>query len=208
MDVMTILISIPLAILANVVWAGLLIARDHWQHGKLKIQGHWAEWAPDSKGREFSIGTIEYRWLKRRIEFNGTNYHSNGMPFCHWTTTASTLNLPAGKLYYIFDSTNVGALQSSSTGFGVLNLRRRADKTIVPEDGYFMYRDTRAFSVSHSMVRIDEVPMSRGDSAAAILARVFPHAWSALNGDDAIEPRSPFRVVARDVHAHPEDVAS
>lgn len=199
-------LGIPIGIAAN--WGGSLISRvwDRFQHGKLDITGHWAEWAPDSKGREFSIGEFQYSWLRRRIEFNGTNYTSDGVPYCHWTTVASSLDREANEFSYNFQSRNVGALHTASTGFGVISLRRRRDKRIVPEDGYFMYRDTRAYAVSHSMVRLDEVPESRSDNAADILARVFPHEWAALHPDQDAAPKSQLTVVKRGETASAEEV--
>lgn len=180
MEWIFLVLGIPIGLVTTWIAALIMIGWARLQHGKLAISGHWAEYAETSTGREFSIGTLEYQWFRRRWEFNGTNYHSNGTPLCHWQTTSSTLNLQTGKFFYIFDSTDVGRFQSSSTGFGCLNLIRR-HKTIVPEDGYFMYHDAEAVSVSHSMVPIARIPDSRGDSAAEILAETFPAAWAALN---------------------------
>lgn len=199
-------LGIPIGIAANWIYSLTLRAWGRMQYGKLAIKGHWAEWAPESRGREFSIGEIEYSWLHRRIEFNGTNYTSNGDPFCHWTTTVSSLDLAAGEFTYGFLSSNVGALHTTSTGFGVISLRRRRDKKIVPEDGYFMYRDSKPHTVSHSMVKIDEIPESRSENAGYILSRVFPHEWAKLNGGQGEAVKSPFTVVKRGEDSSAEEV--
>lgn len=205
LNVWPIIVTLILAILTNIVWAGILALKERIRTGKLRVAGHWAEYAADSKGREFSIGTIESPWWRRRVTFNGTNYRSDGTPFCHWTSTMAAIQPEKNQIIYSFDSVDVNNLQSSTTGFGVLNLRKRRDGSFEPQDGYFMYRGAKALAVSHSMVRIDEVPANRGDSAADILARAFPHEWKALNGEPAAEPKS-LRVMKADVEA--EDLAS
>lgn len=169
------LVGIGGNLLASYLWEKVDKRRSSRKHGKLNIEGKWAEYIPDAAGRQFSLATIEYRRDRKLYVLNGTNYKNNGDPFCHWRTVASYLDLDNHVYHYVFATTDVGSLNVSSYGYGVLNLVRH-EKSIEPQDGYYVYVDAtgQAISVSHNFKRIHTMPASRTDNAAPIIDLAFP----------------------------------
>ena len=151
------------------------------RHGRLNISGNWAEWVPNSSGRQFSIGTIGYNVLRRRYNFDGTNYNNDGTPYCHWQTVTSYIDYEKLEFHYTFATKDVASLQTTSYGNGVLQLVRR-DDSLVPEDGYYLYATpgNTAILASHTMRSISEIPESRNMNAKELLAQTFPEHSDAL----------------------------
>lgn len=181
MEWLFLFLSFPIAVLAAradvfVVWA---VARL--RYGKLSIRGHWAEWIPGSTGRQFSIGTIQYNVFQRRYNFDGTNYRNNGDPFCHWRTVTSYLDFGKLEFHYVFATKDVDSMQTTSYGYGVLQLVSR-DGSLIPEDGYYIYANGHdaAVSQSHTLTPVLKVADNRNDNAAILLAATFPGHADAL----------------------------
>lgn len=162
-------------IVANVLWEKLDKLRSTRRCGQLEFEGKWAEYVPNSIGRQFSLATVEYRRSKKIYELNGTNYQNNGDPYCHWRTVASYLDLENYVYHYVFATTDVGALNVSSYGYGVLNLIRSGD-SIAPQDGYYVYvtPSGTAISVSHTFKKITNLPANRTDNAGVLIDAIFP----------------------------------
>jgi hypothetical protein len=144
-------------------------------------QGALGEWIPGSAGRQFSIGTIQYNVFQRRYNFDGTNYRNNGNPFCHWRTVTSYLDFSKLEFHYVFATKDVDSMQTTSYGYGVLQLISR-DGSLIPEDGYYIYANGHDAAVSHShtLVPVVKVPDNRNDNATKLLTATFPGHADAL----------------------------
>lgn len=175
MEWIILVLSIPVGVAAARLDVLLLWVVNRVRYGKLSIRGHWLEWIPGSQGRQFSIGTIEYNVLRRRYNFDGTNYKNDGNPFCHWQTVTSYVDFEKLEFHYIFATKDVDSLQTTSYGYGVVQLVRR-DGSLVPEDGYYIYATgtNHAASHSHTMVPIETVPLSRNDNATELIKKALP----------------------------------
>lgn len=175
MEWLILLLGLPVSVAAARVDVLLMWWINRFRHGKLRMSGNWIEWVPKSEGRQFSIGCIEYNLLRRRYNFDGTNYKNSGEPFCHWRTVTSYVDYEQLEFHYVFATKDVDTLQTSSYGYGVVQLVRRNGE-LVPEYGYYIYAtgNDNAISVSHSMRRLDSLPESRNDNAFSILTAAYP----------------------------------
>lgn len=147
--------------------------------GKLAIEGTWCEWTPEGYGRQFSVGVIKYRFWKRRYDFDGTNYHNDGRPYCHWNTTASYVDKERKEFHYIFGNHDLSSPHVQSYGYGVISLVMRGDE-LVPSDGFYLYSGAGgARQMGHSMVRVTDPALflDRSVSAASDLQKVLPQEW-------------------------------
>ena len=174
-------LSIPIGVAAARIDVLISWVFNRIKHGRLEIRGSWAEWIPGSSGRQFSIGTIQYNVLRRRYNFDGTNYYNNGEPYCHWQTVTSYVDYDKLEFHYIFATKDVATLQTTSYGYGVLQLVSR-NGILSPEDGYYIYAtpDGSALSLSHTLVRVAAVPSNRNDNSIDILRAAFPKHQDAL----------------------------
>jgi len=175
MEWIILVLSIPVGVVAARLDVVLLWAISRVRYGKLSLSGHWAEWIPGSDGRQFSIGTIEYNVLRRRYNFDGTNYKNDGDPYCHWQTVTSYVDFEKLEFHYVFATKDVVSLQTTSYGHGVVQLVRR-DGSLIPEDGYYIYATGANSAVchSHTMLPIEMVAPNRNHNAAELLKTVFP----------------------------------
>ena len=172
-------LGIPVGVIATRLDVALLWVVSRIRFGKLRLKGNWAEYVPDSTGRQYSLGTIEYDIWHKRYNLNGTNYQNDGTPFCHWKTVTSHLDRENGRFHYVFDTTEAGSLQISSSGYGVVNLERQG-KELVPIDGYYVYvtSERDAISVSHTMDRMGVRP-TRTRNVSAILDNLEGYSQAA-----------------------------
>ena len=162
---------------ANVAQGTIDSRRERKQFGPLNIEGTFAEWVPDSMGRQFSIGQIRYVRSAKRYDLDGTNYKNDGEPYCRWRTVASSLDLRNRQFHYVFVTTNFATPNTSSYGYGVIYLDHRNDG-LEPVDGFYVYVDGTqnsrdAIAVSHTMDRIN-APDSRNKNMAQLLDTVYP----------------------------------
>ncbi|MDX1882712.1 hypothetical protein [Mycolicibacterium sp. 120270] len=163
---------------ANLAQNAIDTRRERKQFGPVNIEGVFAEWVPDSKGRQFSIGQIRYVKSSKRYDLDGTNYRNDGEPFCRWRTVASSLDLRNRQYHYVFVTTNFETPNTNSYGYGVIYLDSQGDG-LEPVDGYYVYVDDtqwsrKAISVSHTMDRIHSMPESRNANMAELIDQIYP----------------------------------
>lgn len=193
MEWLFLLLGVPIGVLgARADWL-ILRAWERWTLGKLRIKGHYAEFVPNSVGRQFSLGSISWRPSRRQYAFDGTNYRNDGEPFCHWRTVSSYLDRETNEYHYVFRTTAIGSLRLMSYGYGVVNLVQ-SEGALVPQDGYYVYVTPtgEVVSVDHTVVRIDALPATRTENAGELLARVLPEHKDRLDPPDphkTVEPR-------------------
>lgn len=171
---LTLAIGIAVGVLGNFAyqWIRDLAGRAT---GRIKIKGVWAERIVDGTERIHSIGEISYDMRQRLWAFEGTNYHNDGTPFCHWRTISSYVDRRDHRYYYIFVNTHVEATHAGYTGFGVIDLERLG-RAWVPRNGAFAAGNPGEAFRSHSMVKLEERPSTREDvlEAFSLLASIEP----------------------------------
>lgn len=169
-----------LGIGGNFAYDWLRATLDTRSDGKLDIAGTWGEWTPKGYSRQFSVGVIRYRFWKRRYEFDGTNYHNDGSPFCYWRTTSSSIDRSRREFHYVFETRDAASMQVTLYGYGVISLVREG-KLLVPGDGFYIYStgDDSARQMSHTMQRLDPAGFKRlTENAATELERQMPNEWA------------------------------
>lgn len=175
-----------LGIAANFAYDAIRSAVDKQAGGRLNIEGMWGEWTPEGYGRQFSIGEIRYRFWKRRYDFNGTNFHNDGRPFCHWNTTASFVDKERKEFHYIFANHDLSSPHVLSYGYGVVSLVE-SNKKLVPGDGFYLYSGpTGPRQMSHTMRPVTDPTFfpDRTKNVSEDLKRVFPDEW-LIRADEA-----------------------
>lgn len=167
--ILTLALGIVVGILANFAfeWVRELLGR---LFGRIEIKGVWGERIVDGVERVYSIGQVRYDMRQRMWVFDGTNYHNDGRPFCHWRTIASYVDRQHKRYYYVFLNTHVDATHAGYTGFGFVDLEWRG-RSWTPRNGAFAAGNPGEAFRSHSMVRLTELPTSRTEvlDAFAIL---------------------------------------
>ncbi|MGY3565082.1 hypothetical protein [Sinomonas sp. RB5] len=178
-----VLLSVPAALAATAIWLVGALVVDRVRFGRVDIKGAWAEWVESGDDRCFSVGVIERRAFTSQYVFDGTNYHNDGRPFCYWRTVKSHFGQDKSEYIYVFATKDVTSLQTTSYGYGVVNLASDG-KSLVPAGGFYMYSvgTNTALQRDHTLKRADknEIPKP-GENAAKFLARTFPAEWSVLN---------------------------
>ncbi|KUO12248.1 hypothetical protein AQJ58_10410 [Streptomyces sp. DSM 15324] len=89
--------------------------------------------------------------------FDGTNYHNDGRPFCHWTTEVSYLDKKTRTFRYIFSNTLAESGEKAYIGFGVVRFRRDG-RAWLPDRGFFISGNQREQYRTHSMVPLHMIP--------------------------------------------------
>lgn len=179
MEWILLIIGAVLGVAGNFLFEYLRSRLERNSGGKLAIEGTWAEWTPDGYGRQFSVGVIKYRFWKRRYDFNGTNYHNDGRPYCHWYTTASFVDKERNELHYVFANHDLATPQVQLYGYGVVKLGESGDR-LVPLSGFYLYSGpSGARQMSHSMRLVSNSSRfaDRSKNAAADLEATFPQEW-------------------------------
>lgn len=125
---------------------------------RLEIKGIWGEGIRDGNERHFSIGTIRYEPARQMWTFDGTNYHDDGNPYCHWSTIASYLDRSSHHYYYIFQNTPHDDVHAGYTGFGFVDLVKTPKGVWAPARGSFAAGNPGECFRTHSMVRLDDAP--------------------------------------------------
>lgn len=152
----TLVVGIVVGVLANFCyqWVRQAISRfsDH-----IDIKGVWAESINDGTERLYSIGEIQYDLRRMMWIFDGTNYHNDGRPFCHWKTISSYVDTNAKRYYYIFLNTHDDEMHAGYTGFGFVDLARHG-KTWIPRRGAFAAGNPGEAFRSHTMIRLEKYP--------------------------------------------------
>ncbi len=163
--VLALLLGIAVGVLGNFAyqWAQTVISRVF---SRIEIKGVWGERILDGDERVYSIGQIHYDMRLRMWAFDGTNYHNDGSPFCHWRTVASYVDRQAKRYYYVFFNTHVDSTQAGYTGFGFVDLERRG-RAWVPRNGAFAAGNPGESFRSHSMVKLRTVPTTRAAALSA-----------------------------------------
>jgi len=181
MEWLFLLLSIPIGVLAARVDVLISWGMNRVRYGPLQIRGNWAEWVPGSIGRQFSVGSIQYNVFRRQYSFDGTNYNNNGDPYCHWKTVTSYVDYDKQEFHYVFATKDVATMQTTSYGYGVVNLVSRGG-VLAPEDGYYIYAtpDGSALSLSHTMVSVSSIPARRTSNARDFLSAELPDHLDAL----------------------------
>ena len=174
MDWMFALLGIPFGIVATRLDVVLMVVVNRVRYGRVEIKGNWAEYVATAPNRQYSLCTMEYDVIRRRYNFDGTNYNNDGSPHCHWRTVSSHLDRHALQFHYVFETREVSAMHAKSYGYGVINLAHTGNR-IVPSDGYYVYVSPvgDAVAVSHMMKPVDALP-PRDVNAASYLDGLFP----------------------------------
>jgi hypothetical protein len=159
-DLLLLLGGIPFGVLANYVYQYAKSKTDH-MFDPIRMTGKWGELVGGSGERRCSMGEIRYDRRRKMWTFDGTNYHNDGRPFCHWTTEASYLDKSARELHYIFTNTLVESGQKGYMGFGVVRFRRQ-EHAWVPDHGFFISGNEGETYRSHSMVPLEDIPTGQG----------------------------------------------
>jgi len=156
MDWLAILLGIPIGIAANFCfqWA---TAVYRWSSDRISIKGVWGERIHSGTERQCSIGRIRYDIRRSMWTFDGTNYHNDGTPFCHWRTIASHLDRHNKVFYYIFLNTHEEEAHTGYTGFGFVQLAK-TERKWTPVRGAFAAGNPGESFRSHSMVKLDNEP--------------------------------------------------
>ncbi|QHU90728.1 hypothetical protein GWK74_04435 [Candidatus Saccharibacteria bacterium oral taxon 488] len=124
---------------------------------RLDLKGVWGERVSGYGERLNSIGSIRYDLRRQMWVFDGTNFHNDGRPYCHWRTISSHVDRVAGRYYYIFLNTHEDSGHRGYTGFGFIELEKHG-RTWSPVRGSFAAGNPGEAFRSHSVIRIDSVP--------------------------------------------------
>lgn len=168
---LTLAIGVVVGVFANFAYQWI---RDAFSRltGRIDIKGIWGERMLDGTERVYSIGEIRYDIRQQMWVFDGTNYHNDGTPFCHWRTISSYVDHKDRRYYYIFFNTHVQASHAGYTGFGFVDFERRG-KAWVPRNGAFAAGNPGEAFRSHSMVRLDNQPNTTEEVIEAF-TRILP----------------------------------
>jgi hypothetical protein len=179
MEWIFVLLGVPVGIVATMSYDWIRVQLDNARHGRLRMSGSWAEYIPRSNERQFSVGSIRFKFSRGQYVFDGTNYNNDGTPFCRRRTVSSHVDRAALEFHYTFLSKEVDRAQSMAYGYGVVNLVKDG-RFLVPADGEYMYADSpeSAMLCNHSMVRIepDSVPAT-AHNVSKELRRILPVEW-------------------------------
>ncbi|WP_141715541.1 hypothetical protein [Streptomyces sp. DvalAA-19] len=153
--------GVPFGILASYGYE-IIKSRTDKMFDPIKMEGKWGELVAADGERRCSMGEIRYDKRRAMWAFDGTNYHNDGRPFCHWTTEASYLDKTSRTFHYIFSNTLAESGQKSYIGFGVIRFRRE-QRAWVPDRGFFISGNEGEAYRSHSMVQLDTIPVDQVD---------------------------------------------
>ena len=152
------LLGVPAGVVSNFLFQWVWSAVS-WSSTRIDIKGTWGEKIHSGSERQCSIGTIKYDVWRSMWTFDGTNYHNDGRPFCHWRTISSHLDRHNKVFYYIFLNVQEEQAQAGYTGFGFVHLNQ-IEKKWVPVRGGFAAGNPGESFRSHSMVKLDAAPSS------------------------------------------------
>lgn len=145
---------------------------------KISMEGSWAEYAPSSAGRQYSLGRIYFDKKRRLLAFDGTNYRNDGEPYCYWKTVASHIDRETQEFFYVFTAQVENQLDRRYYGFGVVNLALNADNVLTPSRGHYVSANVDdGTSISHSMIKADElgpIETVSGRDAIRFITRANP----------------------------------
>lgn len=158
-ELLLLITGIPLGVVANYAYQYARTRTDR-MFDPIKMAGKWGELVNAPGERRCSIGEIRYDRRRGMWTFDGTNYHNDGRPFCHWTTEASYLDKSTREFYYTFTNTLAESGQKGYIGFGVIRFRRQ-ERTWVPDRGFFISGNESEMYRSHSMVPLESIPTSQ-----------------------------------------------
>ncbi|MDX3531773.1 hypothetical protein P1P75_36615 [Streptomyces sp. ID05-39B] len=167
--------GVPFGILASYCYEFVKSKTDR-MYDPIKMEGKWGELTSTPGGRRCSMGEIRFDKRRGMWAFDGTNYHNDGKPFCHWTTEASYLDKTNRIFHYIFSNTLVESGEKAYIGFGVVRFRREG-RAWLPDRGFFISGNQGEQYRTHSMVPLDAIPTDQ-----AAVREVFR---SQLGLDDA-----------------------
>jgi hypothetical protein len=156
-------------VLASFLAAHLFEARQVRRAAKplRSLNGYWFEYVPTSKGRNYSIGKVQFQKTTRSLAFDGANYSNDGRLFCTWDSINVHVDLSTRKLFYIFRACLKDARHSENYGFGVVNISEGKDGKPKPESGHYIEAKGDARPHSHTMVALDEIIAKLGLSQRA-----------------------------------------
>lgn len=126
------------------------------------LEGEWFEEIPMSPERRYSIGVFRFDKGTRMYSYDGTNYRSDGKPFCTWRSKAVIVDLKGREVQYIFDASICDERHESNTGFGVINLVVDRDGKLTSESGYYIEARKNGKPLSHTMRLLDDVAKELG----------------------------------------------
>ncbi|MEC3979526.1 hypothetical protein [Amycolatopsis sp. H20-H5] len=169
-DLLLLLAGIPFGVAANYIYQYVKSKTDR-MYDPIKMIGNWGELVDDSGERRCSMGEIRYDRRRKMWTFDGTNYHNDGRPFCHWTTEASYMDKSAREFYYIFTNTLVESGQKGYMGFGVVRFRRQ-ERAWVPDHGFFVSGNEGETYRSHTMVPLDGIPTNQSEVRKLFLSKL------------------------------------
>ncbi|MER7709735.1 hypothetical protein AB0K98_14955 [Streptomyces werraensis] len=169
-DYIFLALGIPAGIASNILYQYLrsFVSR---RFDPIEMKGIWGEYMSEPGERQCSIGEIRYDLRRSMWVFDGTNYHNDGRPFCHWVTLASYFDKTKREFYYTFSNTLAETGQTGYIGFGVLRFRRHEGKW-VPDRGFFISGNEGESYRSHSVVRLDRIPTTPQETQAVFRTRL------------------------------------
>ncbi|MFJ4786501.1 hypothetical protein [Streptomyces sp. NPDC088794] len=169
-DYLFLLLGIPAGIVSNGIYQYLKIFTSR-RIDRIKLEGVWGEHMGESGERQCSIGEIRYDLRRRMWAFDGTNYHNDGRPYCHWVTLTSYFDNEKREFYYTFSNTLAETGQTGYIGFGVLRFRRQ-DRKWVPDRGFFISGTEGESYRSHSVVPLERIPDNPQEAHAVFVAQL------------------------------------
>jgi hypothetical protein len=169
-DYIFLLLGVPAGIAANGLYQYLKIFTSR-RLDPIAMEGVWGEYISEPGERQCSIGEIRYDLRKRMWVFDGTNYHNDGRPYCHWVTLASYFDKTKREFYYTFSNTLTETGQTGYIGFGVLRFRRHEGKWI-PNHGFFISGSEGESYRSHTVVPLDRMPSSSQETRAMFVTQL------------------------------------
>lgn len=164
MDILVFVIGVTTGVLGNFATHALRSSAG-WIWEPYKIKGIWIEKIHSGEERVFSLGRIRKDLRRGMWTFEGTNYHNDGTPFCHWRTVTSHLDKQNKRFYYTFLNTPHNSTHTSYTGFGFLELTREG-RHYVPTRGSFAAGNPKEQFRSHSIVKIEALPQDQRETQA------------------------------------------
>ena len=126
------------------------------------LLGEWFEEIPKSPDRRYSVGMISFDTATKDLHFDGANYQTDGQRFCTWRSVLVHCKPQERELFYIFDACIDGELNTTNTGFGVLQLETVKPKGLRPVSGYYIEARPDGKPYTHSMQPLREVALSLG----------------------------------------------
>jgi hypothetical protein len=148
------LLGICASLLASAILyvIAVFISRQHIRH----LEGYWFQTIPGLAKSPYSIGQFTYNKFSRTFSWDGTNYTVTGEPIANWQSFHLHYDPTNRRILYIFGGKTKDP-PSKFDGFGVMDLRYKDGKDLIPIGGYFQDARKVASPQDFELKRLEDV---------------------------------------------------